>query len=131
MTWLMTSIFSNITSISEVAIITNGAQGLCLHEGVRSQLMHLHGKLLENSRKVTVTGEFEGDGEKTLKTTTLSTSGAGVSSSIGNQSSSVLTVNSCIKVRLDLQADKSPVVVKGPFFPQVVNPRYQIRRTNV
>jgi hypothetical protein len=30
-----------------------------------------------------------------------------------------LTVNSCIKVRLDLQADKSSVVVKGPFFPQV------------
>jgi hypothetical protein len=30
----------------------------------------------------------------------------------------VLTVNSCIKVRLDLQADKSPVIVKGPFFPQ-------------
>jgi hypothetical protein len=29
----------------------------------------------------------------------------------------LLTVNSCIKVRLDLQADKSPVVVKGPFFP--------------
>jgi hypothetical protein len=29
----------------------------------------------------------------------------------------VLTVNSCIKVRLDLQVDKSPVVVKGPFFP--------------
>jgi hypothetical protein len=24
----------------------------------------------------------------------------------------------------DLQADKSPVVVKGPFFPRVVNPRY-------
>jgi hypothetical protein len=39
----------------------------------------------------------------------------------------VLTVNSCIKVRLDLQADKSPVVVKGPFFPRVVNPRYRIR----
>jgi DNA-binding Lrp family transcriptional regulator len=38
----------------------------------------------------------------------------------------VLTVNSCIKVRLDLQADKSPVVVKGPFFPRVVNPRYRI-----
>jgi hypothetical protein len=36
----------------------------------------------------------------------------------------LLTVNSCIKVRLDLQADKSPVVVKGPFFPRVVNPRY-------
>jgi hypothetical protein len=43
----------------------------------------------------------------------------------------VLTVNSCIKVRLDLQADKSPVVVKGPFFPRVVNPRYRIRGTNV
>jgi hypothetical protein len=33
--------------------------------------------------------------------------------------------------RLDLQADKSPVVVKGPFFPRVVNPRYRIRGTNV
>jgi hypothetical protein len=43
----------------------------------------------------------------------------------------LLTVNSCIKVRLDLQADKSPVVVKGPFFPLVVNPRYRIRGTNV
>jgi hypothetical protein len=41
----------------------------------------------------------------------------------------LLTVNSCIKVRLDLQADKSPVVVKGPFFPRVVNPRYRIRGT--
>jgi hypothetical protein len=40
---------------------------------------------------------------------------------------SLLTVNSCIKVRLDLQADKSPVVVKGP--PRVVNPRYRIRET--
>jgi hypothetical protein len=39
----------------------------------------------------------------------------------------VLTVNSCIKVCLDLQADKSPVVVKGPFFTRVVNPRYRIR----
>jgi hypothetical protein len=29
----------------------------------------------------------------------------------------LLTINSCTKVRLDLQADKSPVVVKGPFFP--------------
>jgi hypothetical protein len=29
----------------------------------------------------------------------------------------LLTVNSCIKVCLDLQADKSSVVVKGPFFP--------------
>jgi hypothetical protein len=43
----------------------------------------------------------------------------------------VLTVNSCIKVRLDLQADKFTVVVKGPFFPRVVNPRYRIRGTNV
>jgi hypothetical protein len=42
---------------------------------------------------------------------------------------SLLTVNSCIKVRLDLQADKSPVVVKGPFFPRVVNPRYRISGT--
>jgi hypothetical protein len=42
---------------------------------------------------------------------------------------SMLTVNSCIKVRLDLQADKSPVVVKGPFFPRVVNPRNRIRGT--
>jgi hypothetical protein len=41
----------------------------------------------------------------------------------------LLTVNSCIKVRLDLQADKFPVVVKGPFFPRVVNPRYRIRGT--
>jgi hypothetical protein len=43
----------------------------------------------------------------------------------------VLTVNSYIKVRLYLQADKSPVIVKGPFFPRVVNPRYRIRGTNV
>jgi hypothetical protein len=41
----------------------------------------------------------------------------------------LLTVNSCIKVRLYLQADKSPVVVKGPLFPRVVNPRYRIRGT--
>jgi hypothetical protein len=37
----------------------------------------------------------------------------------------LLTVNSCIEVRLDLQADKSPVVVKGPFFPRVVNLRHR------
>jgi hypothetical protein len=43
----------------------------------------------------------------------------------------VLTVYSCIEVRLDCQVDKSPVVVKGPFFPRVVNPRYQICGTNV
>jgi hypothetical protein len=46
-------------------------------------------------------------------------------------SKSVMTVNSCIKVHLDLQADKSPVVVKGPFFRRVVNPRYRIHGTNV
>jgi hypothetical protein len=45
--------------------------------------------------------------------------------------SSLLTVDSCIEFRLDLQADKSPVVVKGPFFPRVVNPRYRICGTNV
>jgi hypothetical protein len=44
---------------------------------------------------------------------------------------SLLTVNSCIEFHLDLQADKSPIVVKGPFFPRVVNPRYRIRGTNV
>jgi hypothetical protein len=27
---------------------------------------------------------------------------------------------------LDLQANKSPFVLKGPFFPRVVNPRYRI-----
>jgi hypothetical protein len=43
----------------------------------------------------------------------------------------LLTVYIHIKVHMDLQADKSPVVVKGPFFPRVVNPRYRIRGTNV
>jgi hypothetical protein len=33
----------------------------------------------------------------------------------------VLTVYIRIKVQVDLQADKSPVVVKGPFFPRVLN----------
>jgi hypothetical protein len=37
----------------------------------------------------------------------------------------VLTVDYRIKVHMDLQADKSPVVVKRPFFPRVVNPRYR------
>jgi hypothetical protein len=41
----------------------------------------------------------------------------------------LLTVDYRIKVHMDLQADKSTVVVKGPFFPRVVNPRYQIRGT--
>jgi hypothetical protein len=40
---------------------------------------------------------------------------------------SVLTVNSCIEFCLGLQADKSPVVVKGPFFSRVVNPRLKDR----
>jgi hypothetical protein len=35
----------------------------------------------------------------------------------------LLTVDYHIKLHMDLQADKSPVVVKGPFFPRVVNPR--------
>jgi hypothetical protein len=34
-----------------------------------------------------------------------------------------------IKLHMDLQADKSPVLVQGPFFPRVVNPRYRIRGT--
>jgi hypothetical protein len=34
-----------------------------------------------------------------------------------------------VKVQVDLQADKSPVVVKEPFFPRLVNPRYRIRGT--
>jgi hypothetical protein len=39
------------------------------------------------------------------------------------------TVYNRIKLQVDLQADKSPVVVMGPFFPRVVNPRYRIRGT--
>jgi hypothetical protein len=41
----------------------------------------------------------------------------------------LLTVYYRIKVHMDLQADKSTVVVKGPFFPRVVNPMYRIRGT--
>jgi hypothetical protein len=43
----------------------------------------------------------------------------------------LLTVYIRVKVQVDLQADKSPVVVKGPFFSRVVNPRYRIRGKNV
>jgi hypothetical protein len=43
----------------------------------------------------------------------------------------MLTVYNRIKLQVELQADKSPGVVKGPFFPRVVNPRYRIRGTNV
>jgi hypothetical protein len=38
----------------------------------------------------------------------------------------VLTVYIRIKLQVDLQVDKSSVVVKGPFFPRVMNPRYRI-----
>jgi hypothetical protein len=41
----------------------------------------------------------------------------------------VLTVYIRVKVQVDLQADKSPIIVKGPFFPRVVNTRYRIRGT--
>jgi hypothetical protein len=40
----------------------------------------------------------------------------------------VLTVYIRIKVHMDLQAE-SPVIVKGPFFPRLVNPRYRIHGT--
>jgi hypothetical protein len=49
----------------------------------------------------------------------------------GARKKGLLTVYSRIKLQVDLQADKSPIVAKGPFFPRVVNPRYQIRGTNV
>jgi hypothetical protein len=41
----------------------------------------------------------------------------------------LLAVYNRIKLQVDLQADKSPMVVKGPFFPRVVNPRYRIHGT--
>jgi hypothetical protein len=43
-----------------------------------------------------------------------------------NTMATVLTEDYRIKVHMDLQADKSPVVVKRPFFPRVVNPRHRI-----
>jgi hypothetical protein len=43
----------------------------------------------------------------------------------------LLTVYNRFKLQVDLQADKSSVVVKGPFFPRVMNPRYRIHGTNV
>jgi hypothetical protein len=43
----------------------------------------------------------------------------------------LLTVYIRVKVQVDLQVDKSFVVVKGPFFPHVMNPRYRIHGTNV
>jgi hypothetical protein len=47
----------------------------------------------------------------------------------GGEQRRLLMVHYHIKVHMDLQADKSPVVVKGPFFPRVVNPRYRICET--
>jgi hypothetical protein len=47
----------------------------------------------------------------------------------GARKRGLLTVYIRIKVHMDLQADKSPIVVKGPFFPRVVNPRYRIHGT--
>jgi hypothetical protein len=47
----------------------------------------------------------------------------------GTRKGGLLTVYIRIKLHMDLQADKSPVIVKGPFFPRVVNPRYRIRGT--
>jgi hypothetical protein len=49
----------------------------------------------------------------------------------GARKRGLLTVYNRIKLQVDLQADKSPVIVKGPFFPRVVNLRYRIRGTNV
>jgi hypothetical protein len=43
----------------------------------------------------------------------------------------VLMVYNHIKLQVELQADKSPIILKGPFFPRVVNPRYRIRGTSV
>jgi hypothetical protein len=47
----------------------------------------------------------------------------------GARKNDLLMVDYRIKVHMDLQVDKSPVVVKGPFFPRVVNPRYRIHGT--
>jgi hypothetical protein len=47
----------------------------------------------------------------------------------GTRKRGLLMVYIRIKLHMDLQADKSPIVVKGTFFPRVVNPRYQIRGT--
>jgi hypothetical protein len=44
----------------------------------------------------------------------------------GARKRGLLTVYICIKLQVDLQADKSSIVVKGPFFPRVINSRYQI-----
>jgi hypothetical protein len=45
--------------------------------------------------------------------------GRAISTVMAGLGVSLLTVYIRIKVQVDLQADKSSVVVKGPFFPQV------------
>jgi hypothetical protein len=47
----------------------------------------------------------------------------------GAKKRGLLMVDYRIKVHMDLQADKSTIVVKGPFFPRVVNPMYRIHGT--
>jgi hypothetical protein len=49
----------------------------------------------------------------------------------GARKRGLLTVYNRIKLQVDLHAGKSPVVVKGPFFTRVLNPRYRIHGTNV
>jgi hypothetical protein len=49
----------------------------------------------------------------------------------GSWKRGLLTVYNRIKLQVDLQADKSSIIVKGPFFPRVMNTRYRICGTNV
>jgi hypothetical protein len=57
---------------------------------------------------------------------TLPASGFVPASPLTSVSVSLFTVYIRNKLHMDLQADKSLVIVKGPFFPRVVNPRYRI-----
>jgi hypothetical protein len=56
----------------------------------------------------------------------LADAGLGAAWVLANFHHRLLTVDYRIEVHMDLQAEKSPVVVKGPFFPRVVNPRFRI-----
>jgi hypothetical protein len=85
-----------------------------------AQERELEAKLAEEYHKVRLPG-----------TTITGKPPRAVNACVSWASRPMLTVHSCIKVRLDLQVDKSPVVVKGPFFPRVVKLRYRIRGTNV
>jgi hypothetical protein len=49
----------------------------------------------------------------------------------GARKRGLLTVYIRVKLQVDLQGVKSSIVVKGPFFPRVMNPRYRIDATNV